>query len=57
MNDFAHMCKFHTNDVGSFERLNIEEINREMNIAPMSYIGMESATRMLRKQLKSVSVE
>jgi hypothetical protein len=57
MNDFAHLCKFHAEDVGSFERLNIDEINWQMNVAPMSYIGMESATRMLRKQLKLISVE
>jgi hypothetical protein len=57
MNDLARMCKFHADDVGSFERLNIDEINREMNVAPMSYIGMESATRMLKNLLKSASVE
>ncbi len=57
MNDHARMCKFHADDIGSFERLNIDEINREMNVAPMSYIGMESATRMLKKQLKSVKFE
>jgi hypothetical protein len=57
MNDIAHMCKFHAAEVGSFERLNVNEINREMNVAPMSYIGMESATRMLKKRLKSVGVE
>jgi hypothetical protein len=57
MNDLARMCKFHADEVGSFERLNIDEINREMNVAPMSYIGMESASRMLKKLLKSVGVE
>jgi hypothetical protein len=56
MNDLARMCKYYADDVGSFERLNIDKINREMNEAPMSYIGMESATRMLKNQLKSVSM-
>jgi len=57
MNDLARLCKFHAENVGSFEWLNIDEINSEMNITPMSYIGMESAARMLKKLLKSASVE
>ena len=57
MNDLARMCKFHSDSDGSFEWLKIDEMNREMNVAPMSYIGMESATRMLKKQLKSASIE
>jgi hypothetical protein len=57
MNDFARMCKYHADDIGSYENLNIDEMNHEMNEAPMSWIGMESANRMLKKQLKSVGVE
>jgi len=57
MNDFIHMGRFYASQVGTLEELDIQEINREMNVAPMSYIGMQSATRALRNLLQSANIE
>jgi hypothetical protein len=57
MNDMARMYKYYVEDAGSLGLLDVGELNREINKAPMSYIGMESGARALKDFLKARGVE
>jgi hypothetical protein len=57
MNDLIRMWKYNVEDAGRLERINVEELNKEMNKVPMSYIGMESGERALKRLLKAKGIE
>jgi hypothetical protein len=53
MNDHIRTSKFYLKYRGGYNNLNFTELGRELNIAPMKYIEMESARRYLMELLKS----
>ena len=57
MNDLIRMWKYYVDDAGRLETINVEELNKEMNKVPMSYIGMESSERALKRLLKAKRIE
>jgi hypothetical protein len=57
MNDIARMWKYYVEDIGELGAINFGELNREINKAPMSYLGMESGARALKRMMKEKGVE
>jgi hypothetical protein len=53
MNDHIRTCKFYLEYNGGYDNLNFTELNRELNLTPMKYIGMESAGENLLALLNS----
>jgi len=53
MNDHIQTCKFYLKYRGGYDNLNFTQLDRELNIAPMKYIEMESAGRCLISLLNS----
>jgi hypothetical protein len=53
MNDHIRTCKFYLKYRGGYDNLNFTQLGRELNLAPMKYIEMDSAGRYLMGLLKS----
>jgi hypothetical protein len=57
MNDLIRMWKYYVEEAGRLETIKVEEVNKEMKNVPMSYIGMESGERALKRLLKAKGIE
>lgn len=57
MNDLARLCKYRVDYADNPSSLNIDELNHDLNMPPMSYIGMNSATVALKNILKAQNIE